>query len=96
MLKKNSLILFQGDSITEWGRNYADSNDLGTGYAMMCSAWIKSLYPELDLRFLNRGVSGNRVIDLKKRWQQDCIDLQPDVISILIGINDTWRRFDNN
>lgn len=96
MLNKNALILFQGDSVTEWGRNHADPNDLGTGYAMMCGAWARSLHPELDLRFLNRGAGGNRITDLKNRWQKDCIDLDPDVVSILIGINDTWRRYDSN
>lgn len=96
MLKKNATILFQGDSVTDCGRNYQDGNSLGAGYAMMCGAWFNSLYPELNTRFLNRGISGNRVVDLERRWQKDCIELRPDVVSILIGINDTWRRFDNN
>lgn len=96
MLKENALVLFQGDSVTDWGRNYEDGGSLGNGYAMMCAAWFNSLYPELNFRFVNRGISGNRVKDLESRWQRDCIDLKPDVVSILIGINDTWRRFDNN
>ncbi|MGI6668391.1 MAG: SGNH/GDSL hydrolase family protein [Acetivibrionales bacterium] len=96
MMKQNAVVLFQGDSITDWGRDRNDYYSLGTGYAMMCGAWINSLYPELNITFLNRGIGGNRVKDLESRWQRDCIDLKPDVVSILIGINDTWRRFDNN
>jgi|SRR5690554_1741189 len=96
LVKKNYLVLFQGDSITDWGRNYEDYNDLGQGYPMMTAAWFNALYPELNVTFLNRGISGNRSIDLVSRWQKDCLDLKPAVLSILIGINDTWRKFDQN
>jgi lysophospholipase L1-like esterase len=48
------------------------------------------------VKFINKGISGNRAIDLKARWQQDCIDLKPDYVSIMIGINDCWRRYDSN
>ena len=94
--QKDALVLFQGDSITDWGRNYEDPADLGQGYALMTAAWFSALHPELNVKFLNRGISGNRTSDLVARWQQDCLDLQPDVLSLLIGINDTWRRFDQN
>lgn len=93
-IKKDSLILFQGDSITDCSRLRDDGNDLGKGYAMMTAAAFNAMYPEMHVRFLNRGISGNRAINLKERWQEDCIDLRPDVVSILIGINDTWRKFD--
>lgn len=96
MIKKGSKILFQGDSITDAGRSRSDDSDLGTGYPMMISAYLRAIYPEMDLTVINRGISGNRAVDLKNRWQADCIDIKPDIVSILIGINDTWRRFDSD
>jgi len=51
-------------------------------------------YPNYDLKILNRGISGDKVSDLKKRWEQDCLELNPDVVSILIGINDVWSIMD--
>ncbi|MEJ5197522.1 MAG: SGNH/GDSL hydrolase family protein [Anaerolineae bacterium] len=95
LIEDNALVLFQGDSITDAGRNYADPADLGTGYAMLVAAWFSAAYPEKRVRFLNRGISGNRVRDLRQRWQRDCLDLRPTWVSILIGINDTWRRYDS-
>ena len=96
MLKKDSLVLFQGDSITDTNRKYEDVSHMGWGYANHVSARFSAIYPELNVRFINRGISGNRSIDLKNRWQKDCIDMQPDYLSILIGINDCWRRYDSN
>jgi len=95
-VKDNSLILFQGDSVTDCGRTSNEYLELGFGYANMVASWLTALHPKKQLRFLNRGISGNRVSDLKKRWQEDCIDLRPKVVSILIGINDCWRRYDSN
>jgi lysophospholipase L1-like esterase len=95
-IAENSLVLFQGDSITDCGRNRQQPDDLGYGYAALIAHWLSALVPERKLRFLNRGVSGNRVRDLLARWDTDCIALQPDWVSILIGINDTWRRYDSN
>ncbi len=92
----NMTILFQGDSITDAWRSREDDSMLGSGYANMIAAWLTAQYPQANLRFLNRGISGNRVVDLQGRWQEDCIDLQPDVVSILIGVNDVWRRYDSN
>lgn len=89
-------ILFQGDSITDAGRGRTDPAALGNGYAMMCAAWISAQYPDCKLTFINRGISGDRTVDLVTRWSEDCMDLKPDWISIMIGINDTWRRFDSN
>jgi acyl-CoA thioesterase-1 len=95
-IAENNLVLFQGDSITDGGRERADLNHLGWGYPRVVANWLNALYPERRLRFVNRGISGNRVRDLLARWKSDCIDLQPDWVSILIGINDTWRRYDSN
>ncbi|MCE5314871.1 MAG: SGNH/GDSL hydrolase family protein [Armatimonadota bacterium] len=90
------IVLFQGDSVTDACRTYDDPASLGQGYPMMIAASYGSMYPEQYVQFINRGVSGDRVINLQKRWQSDCIELQPDVVSILIGVNDTWRRYDSN
>lgn len=95
-IEKDAVVLFQGDSITDAGRDYADTNSLGTGYAMMASAWFSACHPEKNVTFLNRGISGNRVRDLRARWEEDCLNLQPTWVSILIGINDCWRRYDSN
>ncbi len=95
-LKDNSVFLLQGDSITDAGRNFNDPQDLGPGYAMFFATLVQEAFPEKNIAFINRGIGGNRTIDLKNRWQHDCIDLKPDYVSILIGINDTWRRYDQN
>lgn len=96
LFRDGDIVLFQGDSITDAGRDQTDPENLGYGYAMMAATWFQALYPEKDVHFLNRGISGNRVKDLLSRWQEDCLDLQPTWISLLIGINDTWRRYDSN
>jgi lysophospholipase L1-like esterase len=96
LIADNQVILFQGDSITDAGRSRTDDRDLGHGYAAMTAAWFSALYPEKNVRFINRGISGNRAGDLRARWQPDCLDLKPDWVSILIGINDTWRRYDSS
>jgi len=57
---------------------------------------FSACFPEKKVKFINRGISGNRVKDLQDRWQQDCLGLKPDLLSILIGINDCWRRYDKN
>ena len=95
-LPSNGTVLFQGDSITDAGRSYESDEMLGAGYAMLASAWVSAEYPEKNLRFVNRGISGNRMKDLKSRWQKDCLDLKPKAVSIMIGINDVWRRYDSN
>jgi len=95
-IKKNAVILFQGDSITDCDRDRKDDHSLGQGYPMFVSSWFQSLYPQLNVEFLNRGISGDRVKDLQSRWQQDCLDLKPDLLSILVGVNDTVRRYDSN
>lgn len=86
-------ILFQGDSITDGNRGRsADPNHiLGHGYAFIIAAKFGEALADRDLTFLNRGISGNTVLDLEKRWQKDTLDLKPDVLSILIGVNDHSR-----
>lgn len=96
LIQPDAVVLFQGDSITDAGRNRQDPHSLGFGYAAMAAAWFGALYPDRRVTFLNRGISGNRVKDLVARWDEDCIALKPDWVSILIGINDCWRRFDRN
>jgi acyl-CoA thioesterase-1 len=99
LIEDGAVVLFQGDSVTDGNRYRNDDSapdSLGYGYAMMASAWFSALYPEKRVRFINRGISGNRAVDLRMRWQEDCLDLRPTWVSILIGINDTWRRYDSN
>ena len=96
LLQPGARVLFQGDSITDAGRSREDMNQLGTGYVNFVAAWLSAQNPERRLVFLNRGVGGNRVYDMEARWTEDCIQLRPDWVSILIGINDTWRRYDSN
>ncbi len=83
-------ILFQGDSITDMGRGRTEDPNhlLGHGYAFIVSAWEGASFPERQLVFLNRGISGNTSVDLATRWKPDALDLAPDVLSILIGVND--------
>lgn len=89
-------ILFQGDSITDAGRNGATPGGLGYGYAYMVASRLWATLPGRNLHFVNRGVSGNRVRDLRSRWKRDCLDVEPDLVSILVGVNEAWRRFDCN
>ena len=87
-------ILFQGDSITDVDRvrdNDSHGGTFGFGYPLLISARLGFEQPDA-FRFLNRGVSGNRVVDLYARIKRDCINLRPDVISILIGVNDVWHE----
>ena len=86
-------ILFQGDSVTDAGRDRSDPHDMGTGYPKYASAMISDAYPDIDFEFINLGISGNRTCQLFDRLYKDGIELQPDVISILIGINDVWHRY---
>ena len=95
-LKENMTILFQGDSITDAGRSYENDGELGCGYPYLVANLLNVAFPELKLKIFNKGISGNRVVDLTERWQKDCLDIKPDILSILIGVNDTWRRYDSN
>lgn len=88
--------MFIGDSITDCGRDRADPDSLGDGYAAMAAARFTAAHPDAAVRFVNRGISGNCAADLRGRWNRDCLDLKPDVVSILIGINEVSRRFDRD
>lgn len=85
-------LLFQGDSITDAGRDRNDIHDMGNGYPKYASAMIADSFQQTEFEFINLGIGGNRSIDLLDRMQSDLIDLSPDVVSILIGINDVWHR----
>lgn len=93
-----STILFQGDSITDARRDRKrasianDAKALGDGYPLLVASELVSEYPQLELKVFNRGISGNRVPSLLDRWQTDCIDLHPTLLSILVGVNDIWHK----
>ncbi|MGE5448716.1 MAG: SGNH/GDSL hydrolase family protein [Bacteroidales bacterium] len=90
-LAKGSVILFQGDSITDGnrGRNADPNHIMGHGYQFSVASRWGAEYPEKDFHFFNRAISGNKVIDLAARWQADTLDLKPDILSILVGVNDS-------
>jgi len=95
--KKGSRLLFQGDSITDmkWGRNEKDRNHyLGHSYVYLIASRLGVDMPEAQLDIYNRGMSGHKVGDLRGRWQKDAIDMKPDLLSILIGVNDVGRKLD--
>jgi lysophospholipase L1-like esterase len=92
-----SVVLFQGDSITDCGRDRTAgaanvAGALGTGYPLLVAAAALAAHPDRSLRFYNRGISGNKVPDLAARWAADTVALAPDVLSILIGVNDFWHK----
>jgi lysophospholipase L1-like esterase len=86
-------ILFQGDSITDASRDRRSYHKLGSGYAKVAAELIREAHPEKDIEFINLGIGGNRTDQLFDRLYKDAIELQPDIISILIGINDVWHRY---
>ncbi len=96
-LAKGATVLFQGDSITDAGRDRSrsganDARALGNGYPMLLAGGLLRDHAAEQLKVFNRGISGNKVPDLAARWQADCLDLKPDVLSILIGVNDIWHK----
>ncbi len=96
LVKDGQTILFQGDSITDAGRDKGrtaanDQPALGNGYAWLAGVELLVDHPASKLSVFNRGISGNKVYQLAERWQADCLDLKPDVLSILIGVNDIWH-----
>ena len=84
-------ILFQGDSFTDAGRGNDSELNLGAGYPLLVTAGLGFESPG-KYEFLNRGISGNRVVDVYARIKNDIINLKPDVMSILIGVNDVWHE----
>ena len=101
LLNGSKTVLFQGDSITDAGRDranyYANANSgMGLGYVHNIVTHLLGTFPDEGYRFYNRGVGGNRVAELAARWEEDCLNLQPDVVSILIGVNDFWHTLSLN
>jgi acyl-CoA thioesterase I len=94
-LKDGDTILFIGDSITDVDRRKPEYAPLGRGYVNFAANLIIARHASLNLSIVNTGISGHTVRNLKKRWQTDCLDHKPQVLSIMIGINDLWRRFDS-
>ncbi len=100
-LGKGNTILFQGDSITDAGRDrdepaFNAPSALGSGYALLAGAALLEKYAKLDLKIYNRGISGNKVYQLAERWDKDCLELKPDILSILIGVNDIWHKLNGD
>jgi len=97
MFTKGDTLLFTGDSITDCDRNRTEENihvnAAGWGYANLLKSAFLCDYPHLELTIYNRGISGNRVVDLYARAKEDCYNLRPDIVSILIGINDLWSEY---
>lgn len=99
-LNKDDIILFQGDSITDWGRDHSKStanntNALGSGYVLITAGHLLLNNPDKNLQIFNKGVSGNKVYQLADRWDTDCLALKPNVLSIHVGVNDFWHTLTN-
>ncbi|MCL2322138.1 MAG: SGNH/GDSL hydrolase family protein [Oscillospiraceae bacterium] len=92
-INKASTIVFQGDSITAGNIISCNENSLGDGYVFFIDTYIKSIYPEYDVNIVNKGVDGDSILNLKKRWKETCVNLHPDIITLLIGINDIWDKY---
>lgn len=95
-VKNNAVILFQGDSITDCGRNReaVDCNTfdmIGPGYALLAATQLLKTYADKQIKIYNRGISGNKVYQLRNRWEVDTLTFMPDILSILIGVNDFWH-----
>lgn len=93
---KNVRIVFQGDSITDAGRDKRNYRDMGFGYPKFAAEYLKSANPDIEFDFINFGISGNRTGQLFDRFYTDALAFEPDVISILIGINDIWHRYESS
>lgn len=90
-IKENSLVLFQGDSVTDWNRNRNDEYDLGNSYVKIVGEYLK----KHNVQVINRAISGNKVNDLLSRFENDFVNCKPDYIFLLIGVNDTWHNYPN-
>ncbi|SIN40605.1 SGNH/GDSL hydrolase family protein [Micromonospora cremea] len=92
ILRTGQRVVFIGDSITDCGRRDT-ATPYGAGYVSLVRALVGARHPELDVEWINRGVSGDTVRDLAARWDDDAIAVRPDWLSVMIGINDIWRRY---
>lgn len=90
-------LLFTGDSITDCDRGHpvGSGSRLGSGYVSLVDNLLAAWHPELSMKILNTGVSGSTVVDLETNWQRNVLDIAPDWLSVMIGINDVWRQFDS-
>jgi lysophospholipase L1-like esterase len=100
LLKPRSKLLFIGDSLTDANRTKPGPSEglfdpMGRGYVTLVNALLGTCHPDLHVRVVNVGLSGNTVRDLAKRWQSDVLDLKPNWLSVMIGANDVWRQFDS-
>ena len=97
LFNQNSTLIMIGDSITDCGRVRPVGKDegLGAGYVNLVNALLTVKFPKDNIRVLNTGISGDTIRNLKDRWQSDVLDLSPDYLSIMIGVNDVWRKFDS-
>lgn len=99
LFQNNDRVVFAGDSVTDMGRSrpVGEGNDesLGRSYVSIINNFLNAVYPELKIRITNMGVSGNTSRDLLARFDNDVCSLQPDWVSVCIGINDVWRQFDS-
>ena len=99
-IRKHDRMLFIGDSVTDVGRERPVAEGtlfdrLGRGYPQLVSGWINAVYPDYGINVINMGVSGDTARRLAARWQTDVVELKPDWLSVMIGINDVWRQFDS-
>jgi acyl-CoA thioesterase-1 len=94
-LKPNQTIVFIGDSITDAGRIDYAYKPLGYGYVHFVANFLLAKYPEFGLNITNTGIGGNTIRDLNNRWKKDCLDYKPDILSVMIGINDVCRQHAN-
>jgi lysophospholipase L1-like esterase len=92
-LEPNQTIVFIGDSITDAGRLKRAYRPLGNGYVHFTANYLLAKYPQFNFAIINTGINGNTVSDLERRWKRDCFAHKPDVVSVLIGINDVWRLY---
>ena len=99
LIEAGSKLVMIGDSITDCDRSRPVGEGLfgaeGKGYVGLVKGLLGAIYPDKKIRVVNMGLSGNTVRDLDKRWQSDVVDLKPDWLSIMIGINDVWRQFNS-
>lgn len=97
IFEKDTVLVMAGDSVTDCGRRYesepAGWGSFGDGYVNLVNAFLCSMYPENEVMVVNRGVNGNTIVDLEKRWDKDILELNPTWVTVLIGINDVWGHF---
>lgn len=98
LFEKKARLVMTGDSVTDCGRPYEAKAGTpwshGDGYVNLVYAFLTALYPEKQIMVINTGKSGNTIVELEDRWQEEVLALKPDWISVLIGVNDVWRQFD--